>query len=217
MIKFEEYNPDAKLLVNCLATEYQWLPLLKGRDKPYEALLDYIYDLGIKRSLRTENYDSKESQSNRIAEITGIKVSKIKGWLIKMYDDILGLNYDDPELFNNGSLYHYVLHFNYHSYFYEGFNIWLPTILNRFDEFEFYFMKAELSTWSFWVKDISHTYENGKANTYVRLKGGSPNTYRELLFDKAEYMKEISVMAKYDFYDFQIDEKLRVYAKKEKL
>jgi hypothetical protein len=217
MIQYEDYNPDAKLLINCLTTEYQWLPLLKERGKPYEVLLDYLYELGTKRNLGTENYDRKESQSNRIAEITGVKISKIKGWLIKMYDDILGLNYDEPELFNNGSLYHYILYFNYHSHFYEGFNIWLPTILSRFDKFEFYFIKAKLSTRSFWVKNISHTYENGKATTQVELKGGFSNVYRELLFEKAIYMKEVSFMEKHKLYDFQIDKILTEYAKKEKL
>lgn len=217
MIQYEDYNSDARLLVNCLTTEYQWLPLLKERNKPYEILLDYLYELGVKRSLQTENYDSKESQSNRIAEITGVKISKIKGWLIKIYNDILDLNFEKPELFNNGSLYHYVLYFNYYSYFYEGFNIWLPTILNRFDKFEFYFIDAKLSTRSFWVKDISHTYENGIATTHVELKGGFSNTYRELLLDKAVYMKEISSMSKFKLYDFQMDEILIEYAKKEKL
>ena len=217
MIQYEDYNPDAKLLVNSLTTEYQWLPLLKGRNKPYEILLDYLHNLGVKSNLGTENYDNKEFQSNRIAEITGIKVSKIKGWLTKIYNDILELNYDEPELFNNGCLYHYVLYFNYHSYFYEDFNVWLPTILNRFDRFEFNFIEAKLNTRSFWVKDISHTYKNGKATTQIELKGGFSNVYRELLFEKAIYMRKISSLSKFKLYDFQMDEILMEYAKKEKL
>lgn len=80
-----------------------------------------------------------------------------------------------------------------------------------------YFIKVKLSTISFWVKDISHTYKNGEASTQVELKGGFSNTYREILLDKAVYMRKISFMEKHKLCDFQIDKMLVEYAKKEKL
>jgi len=41
MRKIIEFTPRAELLIKCLTSEYQWLELLKGKNKKYEPLLEF--------------------------------------------------------------------------------------------------------------------------------------------------------------------------------
>ena len=110
-----------------------------------------------------------------------------------------------------------MLHFRHYSYIYSNFNIWLPVPLNRLETFDFSFISAKLNIGHFWVSDIKYRHEYGKISVDVSMRAGYPNRYRELLLAKAEYMGEISFLEKYRLYDFQMDEKLKEYSKREKL
>jgi hypothetical protein len=217
MREIESYNPSARNIAHCLSTEYQWLALLKNKEKEYEPILDYLMVIGEQTFMDIDPLDSKRFQSNKIAEITGIKSPKIKKFLTQIYEDLLELNNSTPKLFCNGGIYHYTLHFYYHSYVYSHFNIWLPTPLAYLDAFEFYFISAKVRTGFFWVESIAHRHEYGKTVVDVTLKGGFSNRYRELLLAKAVFMNSITINEKYDLSDYQIDERLKTYARKEKL
>ena len=217
MLKTEEFKPDARLLISCLTQEYQWLLLLKNQNKPYEPLLDYLYDLGKHESIDYQNYDSKKHQCKTIGEAIGINPSKIKNWLIAILNDILELNSQKPELFRNENQYHYILSFNYHTYRFNNFHIWLPVPLNRFDKIEFGFASCLVNNFNFWVKEIAHTHEYGKDSVFVELDGRFPNLYRDILLDKAEFLKDFSFLERFELPSFQLDDKLRVYGRKEKL
>lgn len=212
----EEYKPSARELVFCLTSEYQWLELLKNNGKVYEPVLDYLIDLGKQYEEDVDNDESKKYQSKSISAATGFNSSKIKKFLAEIYNDIFELNYSKPELFNNGDKYLYEMCFSYFSfngYFY----LWLPVMLKPFDRFDFHFVYAKLKTSSFWVEDVSHRHEYGKTIVDVSLKGGYPNKYRELLLEKVKFLNDISFHEIINISDFQLDEKLKRYARSEKL
>jgi len=217
MLKTEKFKPDARLLISCFTHEYQWLLLLKNKDKPYEPLLDYLYDLGKHESISYQNHDRKKHQCNTIGEAININPSKIKNWLTTILNDILELNSQKPELFSNENQYHYILSFNHMLHWFSGFHIWLPLPLSRLDKFEFYFARCLVDCSNFWVKEITHSYEYGKNNVFIELDGSFPNLYRDILLDKVEFLREISLLEMLHLTSFQLDEKLREYGRKEKL
>jgi hypothetical protein len=144
-------------------------------------------------------------------------LTNIKKYLTQIYEDILSLNYDSPELFRNRNYHRYLLHFRHLDHCYNDFNIWLPTELNRFDRFTFSFIQGKVDWGYFWVKDILHIHEYGEIKTFVYMAACSPNIYRELLLHKADFLREISVDEKYSLSEYQMDEKLKLYGRREKL
>ena len=136
----EEYKPDARTLVSCLISEYQWLDLLKNRNNAYEPILDYLICLGEQERGETSHYDVKRHQANTISDVTGISASKIKKYLTNIYDDILELNRLQPNIFCNGGQYHYVFNFRNFSYAYSDFNLWLSVPFAPLETFEFFFI-----------------------------------------------------------------------------
>lgn len=217
MRKVIEFKPRAELLIKCLTSEYQWLELLKGKNKKYDPLLHYLAKLGEEDKLDLDNYDRKNYQSSGISKATGVKPTNVKKYLTQIYEDILTLNYDNPELFKNGNNHRYLLHFSHLDHCYSNFNIWLPTELNRFDRFTFSFIQGKVDCGYFWVRDILHIHEYGDSKSFVYLVAGSPNIYRELLLDKADFLREISFDEKYSLSEYQMDEKLKLYGRREKL
>lgn len=217
MRKIVEFKPRAELLIKCLISEYQWLSLLKGKNKKYDLLLDYLEKLGEEDKLDLDDYDRKSYQSSGISETTGVKLANIKKYLTQIYEDILALNYDYPELFKEGHPHRYSLYFRHLDHCYNDFNIWLPTELHRFDRFNFPFIAEKVDWGYFWVKSIMHIHEYGQCKTLIEMAAGSANIYRELLLDKADFMSEISINDIYSLTEYQMDEKLKIYGRREKL
>mgnify|MGYP000898278231 CR=1 FL=1 len=216
MKEFQEYNPTARQLVSCLVSEYQWLNLLKNKEKGYEPILDYLINLGKEYEFEDSIFDWKKFQSKTIAENSGIKTSNLKKMLVNIYEDIFQLNHKSPELFKNGEMYFYELCFTNDKYTC-NFNLWLPVLLSPLDLFDFHFVEAKMNISYFWVEGIAHYREYGKTKTTADLKSGFPNKYRELLLSKADFMKEISFDEKYNLSDYDLDKKLRKYAMRDKL
>ena len=85
--------------LHCIFNEYEWLMLLKGRNKPYEEILDPLYDIA-----RKERYEDEELADTKITmkwlcEYLKVNTSKLSKWITLMYNDIVALNETDPELF----------------------------------------------------------------------------------------------------------------------
>ena len=211
------FKPKVELLIQSIASEYQWLSLLKGKNKEYEPILNYLYDLEEMEKLNFDYCDSKKYQSTEISKTTGIKYSDIKKHLVRIYEDLLSLNRNTPELFDSGNSHRYSLSFCACNHFYNDFTLWLPTELNRFDRFRFPFMLGKVEWEYFWVKDILHVHEHGQSKTSVKMVGSSLNFYREFLSQKADFMNKISVAEKYGLGESELNEKLRRLAKREKM
>ena len=52
--------------LHCIFNEYEWLILLKGRNKPYEEFLDPLYDIA-----RKERYEDEELADINHHEVVG--------------------------------------------------------------------------------------------------------------------------------------------------
>jgi hypothetical protein len=212
-----KYTPSAREMVRCLISEYPWLSLIKNQGKKYDPILDYLITVGKEKESQDSSYESKY-QSKVISEITGIKTSNIKKFLQEAYNDILELNLSNPELFCNGGKYLYRFSFSYLSYYYYSFfHLWLSAPLNLFESFDFPFIYAKVKCGYFWIEDIVHEQEYGRSLVTVTLKGGYPNLYRSLLLSKAQFTDEIPLDDIINLSEYQIEEKLKKYAKQQKL
>ena len=216
MTNIEEYNPTARKLVFSLSSEYKWLELLKNNGKEYEPILDYLIDLGKRYEQDIDIDNCKKYQSKTISTITGINSLKIKKLLEDIYNDIFKMNYSNPELFKNDGKYLYDLCFSNLSYF-SHFYVWFSVMLNPFNSFDFSFINAKVDNSTFWVHSVNHYHEYGKRVVRAYLYGGYSNKYRELLFEKARFMKDISYKKMSEIFDYQSDEILIDYARREKL
>ena len=85
--------------LHCIFNEYEWLLLLKGRNKPYESILDPLHEIA-----RKERYEDEELADIKITikwlgERLKVNTSKLSKWITLMYNDIVTLNESNPELF----------------------------------------------------------------------------------------------------------------------
>lgn len=197
--------------IDSLISEYQWLNMLKGKDKPYESLLDYLMKLGEFESLDEDNYSRTKRQITHIANELNCKNTHITKWLPKIYDDIFTLNNEAPELFYKENALKYVFSFNSDCGYSYGLQLWMPIILNKYDTFIFNFIKAKVNQSHFWVKNVSVIHEYGKLYYQIDLKGGYLNSYRELLLEKVKFINAISWHDLIESSDYDLDDKLREY------
>lgn len=217
MKQFFEYTPSPKEVISCLVTEYQWLSLLKGKNKPYEDFLPFIEETGRLESEDEEYYDKNRYQITSIAKEVGKNSAIIRKWIFLIYEDLLTLNKEEPQLFNNGEPYHYILTFESSYGYYSEFNIWLPVMLNHSDLFRFDFIFAKVNISYFWVKRVIVQHQNGKVQIEVNLLEGIYNRYEELVFDKVDLLDIYSFKELYYSNLYRTSEKIKKYARKEKL
>ena len=185
MKQFFEYTPSSKEVMLCLVAEHQWLSLLKGKNKPHEAFLPFIEETDQLKSENNEYYDKNRYQITSIAKEVGKNPAIVRKWIFSIYDDLLTLNKEEPQLFNNGQPYHYVLSFESSYAYYSEFNIWLPIKLSHSDSFCFDLIFAKINISYFWVKRATVQHHTGNVQIEVDLLGGIHNRYEELVFDKA--------------------------------
>lgn len=92
MKTFFEYTPSPKEVIACLVAEYQWLSLLKGKNKPYEALICFIEQTGRLENEDEEYYDKNRYQVSSLVKELGESSARIRKWIFSIYDDLLVLN-----------------------------------------------------------------------------------------------------------------------------
>jgi len=129
----EEYKPSTHEVLGCLSGEYQWLKLLKGRNKPYENLLSDL-ETHFNKMFLNEYY--KHSVSG-LSQRFGIKTTLFVKWVHQIYNDIFELNCYEPDLFESDGVRHY-LHFSCYGRF-AGFTLWLKAPLHQDEAFEWPF------------------------------------------------------------------------------
>ena len=217
MKQFFEYKPSPKEVISCLVAEYQWLSLLKGKNKPYESFLPFIEETGRLESEDGEYYDKNRYQITSIAKEVGKSSAIIRKWVFSIYDDLLTLNKEEPQLFNNGQAYHYVLSFESFYGYYSEFNIWLPVKLSHSDSFHFDFIFAKMNISYFWVKKVAVQHHNGNVRIEVDLLGGIYNRYQELVLDKAYLLETYPFSELYYSNLYLRYKKVKEYARKERL
>ena len=85
--------------LHCIFNEYEWLMLLKGRNKSYEEILDPLYDIARKERYEDEELADIKITMKWLGERLKVNTSKLSKWITLMYNDIVALNESDPELF----------------------------------------------------------------------------------------------------------------------
>lgn len=192
------HQPTTLETFYCLCHSPSWAEILLGMNKPYESFLAKLKDR--KYFQDTEEKTTIKWMSNQM----GLEATKVTKWIKQIYEDILDLNYYQPEKFHSGGIMH-TLHFRHYDDS-EMLNIWLQQTPRVFERFECYFIKAKMGIDHFWVSEVKHEIQNGIQSIQVTLKGGSHNAYRELLLNRALFEHTLGFRDQYEKYDFEIDE-----------
>ena len=87
-------------IMAALASEKQWMRLVRDGRKAYGKLIDYyISDSSLDES--SGRSDSRTGTVKYIAERLGEKPATVNKWFRQIYQDIFDLNEEHPELFVN--------------------------------------------------------------------------------------------------------------------
>ena len=201
----EKYIYQAKAIeyLHCLQDMTHWRKIVADQlpDKPYT---EFLKILNSNECFRNEqNFTLK-----MLAEKSGIQSPKVTKWLKEIYEDIITLNNYKPALFcepNGLSIDFY--------FYYRGNGVYLrlslPVLPRVNESFDFYFLKASFGIGNFWVKEVSYEIGENSNRLVVTLEAGYVNKYRELILDKATFMKVIDVIGIYRMHELDIDDKLR--------
>ncbi|MGC4128515.1 MAG: hypothetical protein QM564_02925 [Bergeyella sp.] len=185
--------------LHCLQNMTKWSELLLSQNngKEYNEFLKWILE---------QDYFAEEHMTiTQISKLSGYPSTKISKWLQEIYNGILELNENHPELFYTESGIEVLLYIRYYDN-YCSFWLTVPAIPRVYETFDFFFIKAKIGWNSFWVKDVQHSIDNNKSSVCIFLEGGILNKYREFAVEKALFENKISFTDQYDKFDFQIDD-----------
>lgn len=186
----------------CLADMPKWSQVLLEQNsiKAYDKFLNLILE---KQYFK----DVEKISIKKIAELSGYPSIKISKWLREIYNDILELNELKPQLFCFSGDVQVQFQFKYFDN-YGSFTTSLAVTPRIYETVDFFFIKAEIGSSSFWVKDVRHIIGEDKKYVLVILSGISLNIYREFALSKALFEGTINFMDVYHKYEFEIDEHL---------
>lgn len=211
MARFKErkkviHQSDTKEYFISLSSMPIWSKILaENTDKPYKSFLLFLLD---------KNYYNEREERIMIKKIAadfGNDTSKISKWLKQIYEDIIELNSEKPELFKTEGIRHSIHCRNYDNYC--NFTVWLLTTPRQYETFDFKFAMSSTGSNRFYVENVEHDFDKGEHNLSIHLKGGFVNRYRELLLDRAEFYNVISLFDTFHKHDYEIDEELRKFYK----
>jgi hypothetical protein len=186
----------------CLGNMPKWSQVLfdQNNGKSYNDFLKWMLE---KEYLKNDERISIK----KISELNGYASAKISKWLREIYEDILELNETNPSLFYTPNWIEVELYLRYYDN-YCSFRTSVPVLPRIYETFEFFFVKAKLDTYSFWVKDVRHIIEGNKTSITIFLEGGILNIYRELALSKALFEGSLDFLDIYKKFDFEIDNTL---------
>lgn len=193
--------PTAHEILNSLADMPAWSKTLYDHtDAAYKVLLALIIE---------NNFYRREQKKTMgaIAKITGIDQGKLKKWLVKIYDDLIALNYEQPALFKSPGIRHLLVMTNMRNEC--QLNVWLPSTPRKGDEIEIYLMKAKLDCYLYTVTRITYEITNNETHITLSLEGGTRNPYRDWLLHRAWFEQRIGYNFKRDLTELEMDELLR--------
>ncbi|MBS1917914.1 MAG: hypothetical protein JST87_16715 [Bacteroidetes bacterium] len=178
----------------------KWSQILaqNGTGKSYDSFLKWLIEV---------NYFNEREEKITIKEIaTAFKLETVKvtKWLHEIYEDLLDLNYESPQLFTDNKI-EVACHFSY----YDSsaiINLGLNIIPRVYEYFHFYFVKAKIGTNCFWVSDIHHEMNNDSIKTNIWLDGGILNKYREMAIEEAKHKGYLSQLDVWNMTNSEIDE-----------
>lgn len=191
--------------LSCISNYPSWVKLLFGNGKSYS---NFISKMADKNFYRSED-DVRSIKS--IAEEFGFKTTDVTKWISEIYFDILQLNEDKPHLFQTPGIKHSCFFRHYDNT--AAFTLWLPQSPRKYEQFSFYFLRAQTGISHFWVREVEHEVEDGEYTVSLMLDGKLLNTYREQLVQQALFDSVLHFTDVMNKNDFEIDEVLRYWYK----
>lgn len=211
----EKHVPSIRDIRISLFSEYQWLRLLSGRDKPYDHIIEGLLKIGEYWDSDNTNREEKAFTMKWMAEKLNEPPAHIGKWLPSIYEDLFELNCQEPELFSaEGEILCEFWFSGYHDGQFCSFNLGLPALPHVGDSLNFLFVRASLGCDYFNIKEISYDRNHGSTKIVIHCEAGVRyNKFRELLLDKARFMNEIGIMTEYEARPY-LDEMLQAYERK---
>ncbi len=193
-----------------LADQVQWMKLIRDESKAYTRLIDYLVPKWNPKNILFPNEVDIQTVAFYANELKE-KPATVNKWFRQIYNDIFDLNERHPEFF--ASPEDYLCSFIYNSKQDRSgfwFNLGVKTVPRVGDCFSFYFVKAVTDTYDFVVKDVTHRCQNGRLEIEIELVDRiyNKNSYRNLLIEKARYLKLISIEDLYDS-EYHLNDKLK--------
>lgn len=194
--------------------EYEWLMLLKGNGKPYEVILDQLYDLAKQKRYGSLNLEGTRLTMKWISEQLQVKAAQLSKWVGMMFTDILDLNKSKPELFiNEGQVLCEVGFHSPHNDYFE-FRLGFEQIPRKGDNITFYYARSIIDEGNFVVTDIEFDHSYGKVVIYIECKPRYlEDEYRNWLLNKAYFLRDLRANS-IPNERYILDSMLRTYARK---
>lgn len=209
------FKQEVRTIIHCLRHEPQWMRLLLPSEKPYVKLIDHL--LSTQSKYEEDNNSAPRETVVGFARELNEKSALVNKWLREIYDDILELNIEHPELFKKtGEI---ICRFEYYSKIYQtgfSFSLGVQSVPQIGDYFELFFVNATANEHQFVVKEVTHRYEHGKMEIEIELgqQYYERGLYRKLLVEKARFLDLISIEDEFGP-EFMLDKKLKKVLKQE--
>lgn len=207
------YQPKPLDYLHSILYEYEWLMLLKGNGKPYEVILDQLYDLAKQKRYGSLNLEGTRLTMKWISEQLQVKAAQLSKWVGMMFTDIQDLNKSKPELFiNEGQVLCEVGFHSPHNDYFE-FRLGFEQIPRKGDNITFYYARSIIDEGNFVVTDIEFDHSYGKVVIYIECKPRYlEDEYRNWLLNKAYFLRDLGVTSTPND-RYILDSMLRAYAR----
>lgn len=208
------YQPKPLDYLHSILYEYEWLMLLKGNGKPYEVILDQLYDLAKQKRYGSLNLEGTRLTMKWISEQLLVKAAQLSKWIGMIFNDIKDLNKSKPELFiNEGQILCEVgFHSPYNDYF--EFRLGFDQIPRKGDNITFYYARSFINEGNFVVKEVEIDHSYGETFIYLECKPRYlEDNYRNWLLNKALFLRDLDYSSIPDE-KYILDSMLRTYARK---
>ena len=197
------HHPSTQEIFTCIASMPQWSRLLfqQRPHKPYNDFLKWL--------INTNFLKEKNERITIKMMAAGFKgdATKVTKWIHAIYDDILELNDEQPQLFQTAGIPVSLTMKYDDNYCYV--NSSLPVLPREYESFRFPFVKAKMGIEHFWVKNVSQMIEADTTQITISLYGGELNRFREFALDKALFQGWIHFMDIYQKHPLEIDKELQ--------
>ena len=208
------YQPKPLDYLHGIFYEYEWLKLLKGNGKPYEVILDQLYDLAKQKRYGFLNLEGTRLTMKWISEQLQIKTALFSKWIGMIFTDIQNLNKSKPELFINEG--HILCEAGFHSphneYF--EFKLGFKQIPRKGDNITFNYARSIIDEGNFVVTDVEIEHRYGEVFIYIECKPRYlEDEYRNWLLNKAYFLRDLRANSTPNE-RYILDSMLRTYARK---
>lgn len=109
-----------------------------------------------------------------VSKVLRYPPAEVSKWSQEIYEGILELNENNPELFYTESEIPVEQQIRYYDS-YCFFSLMMSVVQRAYEIFEFFFINAKMGVKRFWVRDVEFSIENNKSSFYVFLEGSILN------------------------------------------